>query len=89
MDTIMETEKIGMQYLRDMVIKQEYKCAISGRILTPDNCSLDHIVPLSRGGMHLKSNAQLVCLEVNKAKGSMTEDEFVSLCKDVVTYHNA
>lgn len=35
----------------------------------PRSPSLDHIIPLSRGGHHVESNTQLACLECNVAKG--------------------
>jgi len=84
MDNTMPNERIGINDLRQMLAKQEQRCALSGRTITPANCSLDHIIPLSRGGVHTKENAQLVCEEVNRAKGMMTEEEFVGLCHDVV-----
>ena len=55
-------------------------------MLTPENCSIDHVIPLSKGGDHTKDNAQLVVAEANQAKGSLTEKEFLQLCKDVVDY---
>ena len=66
-----------------MLESQEYKCALSGRDLTPENCALDHIMPLSRGGAHEIENAHLVTDQVNRAKGVMTAEEFVAMCCDV------
>ena len=81
-----QIEKIGMDDLRTMLQKQNYQCALTGRELTPDNCVMDHITPLAGGGKHIKDNAQLVRAEVNRAKGQMSEDEFVRLCRDVVNF---
>ena len=86
MDKTIANERIGINELRAILVKQDNKCALSGRTITPANCSLDHIVPLSRGGTHTKENAQLVCEEVNRAKGMMTEEEFMELCRDVVAH---
>ncbi|MFA5143963.1 MAG: HNH endonuclease [Candidatus Omnitrophota bacterium] len=86
MDKTMPNERIGIIELRQMLVKQDLRCALSGRDLTASNCSLDHIVPLSRGGVHTKENAQLVCDEVNRAKGMMTESEFIELCQDVIKW---
>lgn len=63
--------------------KQEYKCAYSGLELTPDNISADHFIPVSRGGHHTIDNIRLVTGEVNRAKGTMSFDEFVKMCKAV------
>jgi len=83
MDPLTKNERIGMTDMKDLLNKQGFKCAISGRPLSPDNCSLDHIMPLSRGGTHTLNNAQLVRVEVNHAKGQMTEEELLALCVDI------
>lgn len=70
------------------VKEQEFRCAISGRELTPETASLDHIVPLARGGEHSLANVWIVDHQVNIAKSTMTLDEFVSLCRQV-TEHQA
>lgn len=79
-------QKIGTRDIKEMLKEQKYQCALTGRELTPENCSLDHIVPLSKGGSHSPDNAQLVVMEANKAKASLTEQEFLILCKDVVSW---
>lgn len=39
--------------------------------------TLDHVVPLARGGTHTSGNLQLLCRDCNTLKGTMTMDEFV------------
>lgn len=85
-ETDIKNERIRMVDLREMLVKQKYQCALTGRELTPENCSIDHIIPLCKGGVHAKENAQLVVAEVNYAKGNLTEKEFLQLCRDVVAY---
>ena len=65
---------------------QHYRCALTGRLLTPDTASLDHIVPVRCGGEHLVQNTQVLHKDVNRAKTTMTNDEFIQLCHDVVMY---
>ena len=79
-------ETIGVRDLKAMLERQGYRCALTGIELTPYNCALDHIVPLSKGGTHTKGNAQLVSADVNRAKGGLLEEEFISLCRLVVNY---
>jgi 5-methylcytosine-specific restriction endonuclease McrA len=69
--------------LQSLIEFQGYQCALSGRPLSPDDCELDHCVPLSRGGQHVRDNVQLVTSAINRAKGAMTSDEFVQMCVDV------
>lgn len=39
-------------------------------------CTLDHRLPLSRGGMDHYENSVAACWRCNNAKGSMTEKKF-------------
>lgn len=44
--------------------------------VTPSNKTIDHDVPLSRGGKHIMSNISIMCLGCNSAKQTRTLDEF-------------
>lgn len=68
--------------------KQRCKCALTGRPLTNENISLDHIIPISRGGENVKENLQLVTKDVNYAKHKLLDSEFILLCQDVVANNN-
>jgi 5-methylcytosine-specific restriction endonuclease McrA len=70
-----------------LVEEQGYRCALSGRELTPQAVSLDHIVPLSRGGAHDIANLWALDQHVNTAKGTLLLDEFITLCRDVAKHH--
>jgi 5-methylcytosine-specific restriction endonuclease McrA len=65
------------------MLLQDYRCAMTGRVLTPATASIDHIVPLSRGGKHCPTNAQIIHAEVNAAKRNMTHEEFIAMCCEV------
>lgn len=65
-------------FLRAILEKQEYRCAITGVALTPETAVLDHIVPISKGGGALdENNWQIVHMEVNRIKGVLTMDELL------------
>lgn len=64
--------------------RQKLKCAISGIKLTADNLSIDHIIPLSRGGSSDLSNLQIVDKNVNLIKSTMTVDELLKFCKIIL-----
>lgn len=52
-------------------------CAITGAQLVPGvNASLDHILPVNRGGAGDKTNLRFVHRAVNFMKGDMTDEEF-------------
>ena len=75
--------KVTPPRLWALLQQQEFRCALSGRELTIENCCLDHIIPVEKGGEHTMSNVQLIREEVNGAKGNMTVEEFKAMCRDV------
>jgi 5-methylcytosine-specific restriction endonuclease McrA len=66
--------------------KQKLKCALTGEKLTSENISIDHIVSKSKGGMNIPSNVRLVLKPINIARQTMTDNEFIELCKKVVNH---
>lgn len=64
--------------------RQEGRCAYCGRamVLGPTNArnlaTLDHVLPLSRGGLHHWENTVAACKACNHYKGDMTADEFLN-----------
>jgi 5-methylcytosine-specific restriction endonuclease McrA len=76
----------SMTDLRSLLESQRYRCALTGRELTPETTTLDHKVPVALGGLSTVDNLWFVHFQANSAKGSLTTDEFVKLCRDVVSY---
>lgn len=54
---------------------QRYRCALTGRKLTPATSALDHVLPISRNGSNNIENAQVLHSDVNRAKGALTNEE--------------
>jgi len=66
-----------------------FQCELTGRPLTwnePHTYEYDHILPVARGGNSSIDNLQIVCIDANRAKNDMTEEEFLDLCKEVVLH---
>lgn len=78
---------VTQQQLRLQLRQQDYTCALTGRPLTPETATIDHLQPLNRGGQHTIENLRFVHVDANRAKGTLTLDEFVALCAEVVTHH--
>lgn len=51
----------------EVLDQHDRKCAYCG---TTENIELDHVVPLSKGGRHTKSNVQPLCRSCNARKGA-------------------
>jgi len=64
--------------------RQKMLCALTGRRLTNENISPDHIIPISKGGTHDIGNIRLVDRDANIARASLSDEDFLKLCKDVV-----
>lgn len=83
---LMGDERISPKKIRLLIESQGYRCALTGRPLTPDVATLDHIVPLARGGEHSISNLQVLHKDANVAKAALDQDDFIRLCRDVVAH---
>jgi hypothetical protein len=86
-------------FLMELLKKQDYKCAISGELLTciaemntdkskirrvqQTNASIDRI---KAGEPYTKENVQLVCLSVNVARSNLEINDYVDWCKKVADY---
>jgi hypothetical protein len=61
--------------VKEELFKENPFCAISGqKILAIEDSEVDHIIPYSKGGQTIKSNAQLVLRYFNRAKKDKIED---------------
>lgn len=70
--------------LKKMMQKQNYLCYYSKRpLLIGINASLDHIIPISKGGTNSIDNFVICDRNVNWAKNNMTLDEFKSFISDI------
>ena len=81
------TERVSKRALLGLLEEQRYRCALTGRELTPQDAQVDHIAPISRGGSQTMENVWILHHQVNAAKGTMTAEEFIALCEEVVRHH--
>ena len=84
--TTRSSETVTVQEVHDLLVRQDFRCALTGEPLDPSDASMDHILAVSRGGPHTIENAQIVRKDVNRAKGTLTNEEFISLCRAVVRH---
>lgn len=74
------TERISI-YTRDRGI-----CGICGEFVPPNEATIDHIVPISKGGTYALENLQCCCRRCNLLKADALPDDFFNLLVDITEY---
>lgn len=85
----MNNKKSGGYVLKPMELwgllkRQRMLCTLTGRRLNRDNISLDHIVPLSKGGSNEPNNLRFVHIDSNTFKMDMDDSDLLELATDIV-----
>ncbi len=60
---------------KEIFERDKYICFYCGEKVTPENSTLDHLVPQSKGGKHTKENLKTSCLVCNSIKSGKTYEE--------------
>ncbi len=60
-------------------LKKASKCFYCGCELNDSNRTIDHFIPLCRGGANIKENLVACCFGCNNKKGTKTYEEFMKL----------
>lgn len=81
------TKESAEKLINDMLAKQNFKCALTGRCLIKNKFHIDHIVPRSLGGTNDISNLQLLVDEANVFKTNLSMNQVIRLAIDIATYH--
>lgn len=63
--------------------KQKLRCPITGIKLTSSNVSIDHIIPVSKGGSNLPENIRVVHKDINRMKLNYDDKFFLEMCQRV------
>ena len=76
----------GMSLRRELAATQKFQCIYCRGPLTMKGtgvtrATLDHRVPLARGGSNGRENLVVCCQRCNNKKGSLTDLEFVELVR--------
>lgn len=54
------------------------KCCYCNKICSEEEKTIEHIVPLNKGGLHTSSNVNMSCFSCNSSKRDRTEEEFLN-----------
>jgi hypothetical protein len=82
------TGKISVNNVLELLRWQNFRCALTGRVLSPDEASLDHIIPVRDGGEHVIENTQILHRDVNRAKSVLPNEVFITMCREVVAHNS-
>lgn len=83
----LKDSKRGLE-LQELFYKQNQECYLSNKkLIIGVNASLDHIIPLSKGGTNDTSNLAWMDENSNYAKNNMSNEEFIELCRQIVRKH--
>ncbi|MBD2676327.1 MULTISPECIES: HNH endonuclease [Nostoc] len=56
--------------------RDKYQCRSCGKTASEINLTIDHIIPLARGGQNDMSNLQTLCLACNQQKTDRIDPRF-------------
>ena len=73
---------VTLKFEQELLEKQNYKCAYCGVDLNVTGKHLDHIIPISRGGLHTANNVHWTCPKCNTSKNNKLEDEWFDWLKE-------
>ncbi len=71
-------------HFRVLLTKQEYRCKLTNRELTPEVTFAEHIIPLRKGGTHSEDNICLVHEILYRMKRYHSIQEIVEMSADVI-----
>lgn len=75
--------------LMALLVAQGNCCAVSGLpIVLGVDAELDHKKPISRGGEHDLKNMQWLNWMVNRGKVDASQEEFIAVCRAVVSHQD-
>ncbi len=79
-----------IERLRELVTNAvaQGHCNYCRSVLTADNFSIDHMVPIARRGSHEEKNLAVCCTLCNGAKGALDYVEFKDLLRAMESWSN-
>ena len=72
-----------------MAVYQRYngRCAVCGRPVKFDRSTIDHKIPLAKGGTNGHNNLQLTCLRCNRMKSDCTPEGFMESMAEIAVHN--
>ena len=58
----------------EIIRRDGLNCYLCNKLLTYATATIDHVIPLSKGGFHCPNNVKIACLKCNQKKYNKTEN---------------
>lgn len=82
-----ERRKFSDYEKKSVYAKCNGTCAICGNPVKYKKMTIDHIVPLSKGGTNGMDNLQLACKRCNLMKSDFSTEEFLDKIREISKHH--
>lgn len=85
-DTKVKRKQFNTKERTAVYNKNKGRCAICGRFVPYDEFTVDHIIPLSKGGTNKLKNLQCTCKTCNLIKQDILPEDLMSKLIEIVLY---
>lgn len=79
--------KFGKTTRQSIYHNSNCRCQICGKLITYEEFTVDHIIPLAKGGTNDMDNLQSSCLRCNKIKADILPDDFNETIQNITLYN--
>lgn len=87
-EMMVERKVFSMEMRNNVYEKTKGKCALCGKIVRFDLFTIDHIIPLAKGGTNDIENLQCTCKHCNAMKQDFSEKEFLDKMIKILAYQS-
>ena len=86
-EAVSKRKKFNKSERKEIYNKTNGHCALCGKHISLENMTIDHIVPVSKGGTNEMSNLQPTCLVCNRIKQDILPQEFMNKIWEIFLFN--
>lgn len=69
-ETIKKQDRIQLRAIKKIMHRKNNACYLCQKVLTLDESTVDHVIPLDKGGTNYIDNLRIACLDCNRDKAN-------------------